>query len=119
MSLLREFVLHASGAETVEGQSAVLDTLEFTSGYAGVDGADIRLMLSITSTVSGSAIDLKLESQLASGAFIEVGSFQQLSSPTGTSILIQNCPRNVRAHWFIRGSVSPSVTFEIVLLRMV
>lgn len=119
MSQIREFILHPLGVETVSGSGDVIDTLESSSGFAGVGGEMVRVLAAVMGVTPGSAIDLKVECQTDDGLFVEVGSFAQIGTITTTSIEVFTCPRRLRISWFIRGVIDPSVTFEVRAVRMV
>lgn len=119
MSFVREFELHALGAETTDGADAEsVDTLESSSGFAAPGGVDCRVLLAVTAINAFTSLDVKVEAETLSGSFVEIGTFPQIGAVTATSLIIPNCPRKIRTSWVVSG-VSPSATFETTAVRMV
>lgn len=98
---------HASGAETVSGQSAAVDV--------GALRTAVRLLLDVTDlTGTLPTLIITIEtSPTGTAGWRAIGQFDTVASSTNARRTFAQCERFVRAAWTITGSAGPTITFAV------
>lgn len=114
----KETELHASGAETADGNGTLTDTFpEYDTGDPSAYLAyapDVRFYLDVSDHAGTSpTLDVTIEG-LVGGVWVELGAFTQVVETDGSeSILVVGCPQTMREVHAITGSAGQSYTFTV------